>query len=51
GVNLFVAASVAKLKLEKLFKPILPLLITMLFVLILVTYIPQVSLWLTGFMR
>ncbi|MGM8213070.1 hypothetical protein ACLIBH_09785 [Virgibacillus sp. W0430] len=31
------------MKLEKLFKPILPLLITMLFVLILVTYIPQIS--------
>lgn len=51
GVNLFVAAGVGKTKIEIVIKGILPFLITMLIVLLLVTYIPEISLWLTSFMR
>ncbi|YCA13403.1 TRAP transporter large permease [Bacillus sp. AK128] len=51
GVNLFVAAGVAKLKIEQVIKGIVPLLITMIIVLLLITYIPEISLWLVGFMK
>lgn len=51
GVNLFVAAGVAKLKIEDVIKGIGPLLVTMIVVLLLVTYIPEISLWLVGFMK
>lgn len=51
GVNLFVAAGVAKLKIENVVKRVIPFLLTMLVVLTLITYIPQISLWLVGFMR
>ncbi|MCM3397457.1 TRAP transporter large permease subunit [Oceanobacillus profundus] len=51
GVNLFVAAGVAKLKIEEVVKGIGVLLITMVVVLLLVTYIPDISLWLVEYMR
>lgn len=51
GVNLFVAAGIAKLEIEQVVKGIVPLLVTMLVLLGLITYIPMISLWLVGFLE
>lgn len=45
GTALFVALKVAKLPMEKIILPLLPLLGCMLAVLFLVTYVPEVYLW------
>lgn len=45
GSVLFVGCGVANLKIQQVVKPLLPLFIMMLFVLVLVTYIPELSLW------
>ncbi len=47
GVNLFVASSIARVKIERLAKIAMPQLIAMLIILLLVTYVPALSLWLT----
>jgi len=44
GVCLFVACSIAHISLEKISRAIIPFLLTSIFVLFLVTYIPQLSL-------
>ncbi|WP_068314149.1 TRAP transporter large permease [Polycladidibacter hongkongensis] len=44
GVNLFVSSSVANLSIEAVFKAIAPFLVAMLICLILVSYVPQISL-------
>lgn len=46
GSVLFVGVGIAKTSIEKVIKPLLPLFIAMLFALFLVTYFPQLSLWL-----
>lgn len=46
GVCLFVASSIASISMEKVAKAILPFLLCNIIVLMLVTYIPQISLWL-----
>ncbi|WP_282113053.1 TRAP transporter large permease [Maribacter stanieri] len=46
GSVLFVGVGVAKTTIEKVFKPLLPLFIAMIIALFLVTYVPQLSLWL-----
>lgn len=46
GSVLFVGIGVANTTIEKVIKPLLPLFIVMVVALILVTYIPQLSLWL-----
>ncbi|MCJ7465765.1 MAG: TRAP transporter large permease [Maribacter sp.] len=46
GSVLFVGVGIAKTTIEKVFKPLLPLFVAMLAALFLVTYIPQLSLWL-----
>lgn len=46
GSVLFIGCSVANLKIEKVIKPMLPMFIVMIVVLMLVTYIPSLSLWL-----
>ncbi|HMB64410.1 MAG TPA: TRAP transporter large permease [Eudoraea sp.] len=46
GSVLFVGVGIAKTTIEKVFKPLLPLFIAMLIALFLVTYFPQLSLWL-----
>ncbi len=46
GSVLFIGCSVANIKIEKVIKPLLPLFVAMIVVLILVTYIPGLSLWL-----
>ena len=48
GVNLFVASSVAKVKLGDVSKQVLPILGLMILVLLAVTYIPEISLMLIG---
>ena len=46
GSVLFIGCSVANLKIEQVIKPLLPMFIVMFIVLMLVTYIPTLSLWL-----
>lgn len=48
GVCLFVASSIGNISLERISKAGLPFLLISLVVLLLVTYIPEVSLWLPG---
>ncbi len=46
GSVLFIGCSVANVKIDRVIKPLLPMFIAMIVVLLLVTYIPQISLWL-----
>jgi TRAP-type C4-dicarboxylate transport system permease large subunit len=48
GSVLFIGCSVANTKIEKVIRPLLPMFIMMIVVLMLVTYMPQLSLWLPG---
>ncbi len=48
GSVLFVGVGIAKTTIEKVFKPLLPLFLAMIFALFLVTYIPELTLWLPG---
>jgi tripartite ATP-independent transporter DctM subunit len=45
GSVLFIGCSVAKLKIQDLVKPLIPFYIAMFLVLLLVTFIPEISLW------
>lgn len=46
GTLLFVGSGVAKVPVTKVIRPLLPLLAVMVLVLLLLTYIPELSLWL-----
>lgn len=46
GTVLFVGCSVANLKIEKVVRPLIPFFISMIVCLLLITFIPQLSLWL-----
>ena len=46
GSVLFIGCSVAGLSIDKVVKPLVPMFIAMIIVLLLVTYFPQISLWL-----
>lgn len=46
GSVLFIGCSVADLSIDKVLKPLLPMFIAMVVVLLLVTYIPGIALWL-----
>lgn len=46
GVNLFVASSVGKVKLEKTAVAVVPFIIAMIICLLLISFIPQLSMWL-----
>ena len=46
GAVLFVGSAVAKLKIEQVVKAMKPFFVILLLVLMLVTYVPQISLWL-----
>ncbi len=46
GSVLFIGCSVSHVKIEKVIKPLLPMYAAMVVVLLLVTYIPEISLWL-----
>ncbi len=48
GNVLFIGCSVAETSITKMIRPLLPLFIAMIFTLILVTYLPVLSLWLPG---
>lgn len=46
GSVLFIGCSVSGLSIDKVFKPLVPMFISMVLVLLLVTYIPEIALWL-----
>lgn len=48
GSLLFIGCSVADIGIEKVIKPLIPMFIAMIIVLLLVTYLPGISLWLPG---
>lgn len=48
GSLLFIGCSVSQVKIETVIKPLLPMFIAMVVVLLLVTYIPSLSMWLPG---
>ena len=50
GVNLYTACSIAKISMRDIIKWVLPLIAFLLIVLLLVTYIPQISLFLPHLM-
>ena len=51
GVNLYVACGIAKIPIEAISKAIIKPLLVMIFDLMLITYIPEITLLLPGFMR
>lgn len=51
AVNLFVASQIGKIKYEQIVKPIMPYLAILIFDLILITYIPQISLVLPNLLK
>lgn len=48
GVNLFVASSVGKVKFEKIVVAIVPFIIVMIIAVLVIAFVPQLSLWLPG---
>ena len=50
GMNLFIVSGVAKIPPEEVGRGAMPFLIILLLGLVLVTYVPEVSLWLPKFM-
>jgi C4-dicarboxylate transporter DctM subunit len=46
GLNLYVASGITKMGISELTMAVMPWLITMLLFLGLITYVPQISLWL-----
>ncbi|ACL18436.1 TRAP dicarboxylate transporter, DctM subunit [Desulfitobacterium hafniense DCB-2] len=51
GVNLFVASGLAKLKIEEISKAVVPFLLGMIAVLLLISYVPSISMFLTQFVK
>lgn len=51
GTVLFVGSGVAKISVSKIVKPLMPFLFIMFLVLLLVTYIPEISLWLPNLLE
>jgi len=51
GVNLFVASTVGKVSFERVSKAMIPILVTMIVALLIVTYLPSLSTWLPGFLE
>ena len=50
GANLFIATGVAEVRLEDLIKKVIPFIAVMIAMLMMVTYIPGLSLWLRSLM-
>jgi TRAP-type C4-dicarboxylate transport system permease large subunit len=46
GTSLFICARQAGISIERMYKAILPFLIPLIFVLFLITYVPQLVMWL-----
>lgn len=51
GVNLFVASQIANIKIEKMIVATLPFIIGLLAMLVLITMVPEISLWLPQMLR
>jgi tripartite ATP-independent transporter DctM subunit len=51
GTTLFVASSLAKLRMEEVVKALMPFYVVTFIVLLAVTYVPAISLWLPGFLK
>lgn len=51
GVNLFVAAQVANIKLERLTKALIPFFIVLVLNILIISYVPAISLWLPSFLK
>ena len=51
GVNLFVAAQIAGLRIEHILKPLIPFYIVLIIDIILITYLPQITLWLPSLLK
>ncbi|MCG1008961.1 TRAP transporter large permease subunit [Salinicoccus sp. ID82-1] len=49
GVNLFVASSVGKVQIEKTTVAVIPFITVMILCLLIIAFIPQISMWLAGF--
>jgi TRAP-type C4-dicarboxylate transport system permease large subunit len=46
GSTLFVGCAIGKIRIEDMIKPMLPFYIIMIITLFIITYVPQISLWL-----
>ncbi|GAE25961.1 TRAP-type C4-dicarboxylate transport system [Halalkalibacter wakoensis JCM 9140] len=51
GVNLFVASQIAGLRIEHILKPLIPFYIVLLLNIAIITYVPQISLWLPNLLK
>ncbi|WP_019120759.1 TRAP transporter large permease [Brevibacillus massiliensis] len=51
GVNLFISCQIAKISLEEITKGVLPFIFVLIADLLLVSYIPQISLWLPNLFK
>jgi C4-dicarboxylate transporter DctM subunit len=51
GVNLFVASQIANIKIEKMIVAVLPFIFGLLAMLVVITLLPQISLWLPNLLR
>ncbi|SCX76430.1 TRAP transporter large permease [Alkaliphilus peptidifermentans] len=51
GLNLFVASGVSKLPISRIVSGVIPFIILSLITLMLVTFVPQISLWLPNILR
>ena len=51
GVNLFVASSIAGLRIEHLIKPLIPFYLVLLLDIIVISYVPQITLWLPHILK
>lgn len=51
GVNLFIACQVAGVRIEQILRDMLPFYLVLIFNILLVTYIPQLSLWLPNLLH
>ena len=50
GVNLYVACSIADISIERISKAVMPFLLASLVALLLITYLPQLSLFLPNYL-
>jgi tripartite ATP-independent transporter DctM subunit len=48
GSVLFIGCSVAKINIQEVIRPLLPMFAAMIIVLMVITYLPKISLWLPG---
>ncbi|MDH4619608.1 TRAP transporter large permease [Brevibacillus sp. AY1] len=51
GVNLFVACQIAGLRIEQIMKSMLPFYLILIIDILLVTYLPQITLWLPSILK